>query len=172
MGAHWAERCLSTNYADASSRLMNLGKILAGDLLINNSDRFPLIWDNDGNNSNILFEVKTDEKIDDDLILNPNYLDFNFNDSVAIDTVACCINELDWIGLKNMERYLDRLKKFINYVFEDLKIIISGKFAVNEYEYPSMARFSAFFHTYTGYDIRGRSLFRIIEGMVIGLYNI
>ena len=71
-----------------------------------------------------------------------------------------------------MERYLGRVKTFINSVFEDLKIIISGKFAVNEYEYPSLHRFSGFFHTYTGYDIRGRSLFRIIEGMVIGLFNI
>lgn len=151
---------------------MNIGKIIAGDLFINNSDRFPLVWDNDGNNSNILFEVKTDEKIDDELIENPNYLDFNYNDAVAIDTVAFCINELDRIGIKNMERYLGRVKNFINSVFEDLKIIISGKFAVNEYEYPSMHRFSGFFHTYTGYDIRGRSLFRIIEGMVIGLFNI
>ena len=151
---------------------MNIGKIIAGDLLINNSDWFPLVWDNDGNNSNILFEVKTNEKIDDDLIENPNYLDFNYNDAVAIDTVACCINELDRIGMKNMEWYLDRVKYFINSVFEDLKIIISGKFAVNEYDYPSMKWFSAFFHTYTGYDIRGWSLFRIIEGMVIGLFNI
>lgn len=88
---------------------MNIGKMIAGDLLINNSDRFPLVWDNDGNYQNILFEVKTDEKIDDELILNPNYLDFNFNDSVAIDTVACCINEFDRIGLKNMEKYLQRV---------------------------------------------------------------
>ena len=153
MGPLRAERCLSTNYADASSRLMNIGKIIAGDLFINNSDRFPLVWDNDGNNSNILFEVKTNEKIDDELIENPNYLDFNYNDAVAIDTVTYCINELDRIGIKNMERYLDRVKYFINSVFEDLKIIISGKFAVNEYDYPSMQRFSSFFHTYTGYDI-------------------
>jgi len=107
IGSLRAERCLSTNYADASSRLMNLGKIMAGDLLVNNSDRFPLVWDNDGNYTNILFEVKTDEKIDDELILNPNYLDFNFNDSVAIDTVACCINHMDRIAMKNMERYLE-----------------------------------------------------------------
>ena len=96
---------MSTNYADASSRLMNLGKTIAGDILINNSDRFPLIWDNDGNYSNILFEVKTDEKIDDELILNPDYTDFNFNDAVAIDTVAHTINEFDRIAMKNMETY-------------------------------------------------------------------
>jgi hypothetical protein len=64
------------------------------------------------------------------------------------------------------------VRTFIQNVFEDLKIIISGKHAVNEYDYPSMARFSSFFHQYTGYDVRGRSLFRIIEGMVIGLFNI
>lgn len=106
------------------------------------------------------------------MILNPNYLDFNFNDAVAIDTVACCINEFDWVGIKNLEWYLDRVRWFINGVFEDLKIIISGKYAVNEYDYPGMAWFSSFFHQYTGYDVRGRSLFRIIEGFVIGLFNI
>ena len=71
-----------------------------------------------------------------------------------------------------MERYLERVKYFINSVFDDLKLIISGKVAVNEYDYPSLKWFSAFFHTYTNYDIRGWSLFRIIEGMVIGLFNI
>lgn len=80
IGEKRAERCMSTNYADASSRLINIGRIVAGDLLINNMDRFPVIWDNDGNYGNILFEVKTDEKIDDELLLEPNYTDFNFND--------------------------------------------------------------------------------------------
>jgi hypothetical protein len=114
MGQLRTERCMSTNYADASSRLMNMGKIIAGDLLINNGDRFPILWDNDGNSSNFLFELKTDEKIDDELLLNPNYTDFNFNDSVAIDTVCRCINEFDRVGMKNMERYLERVTLFIN----------------------------------------------------------
>lgn len=35
-----------------------------------------------------------------------------------------------------------------------------------------MKNLASFVYTHTGYDIRGRSLFRIIEGVVIGLFNI
>jgi len=66
--------------------LINIGRIIAADILMNNNDRFPLIWDTDGNYGNILFEVKTDEKVDDELLLEPTYTEINFNDSVAIDT--------------------------------------------------------------------------------------
>lgn len=163
---------MSTNYADASSRLINIGRIIAADLFLNNNDRFPLIWDNDGNYGNILFEVKTDEKIDDELLLEPNYTDLNFNDSVAIDTICHCIDETNRYGQKGAEKYLKRLRDFINQLFSDLKGIISGKYSVNEYDYFSLRTMSAFVHTYTSYDIRGRSLFRIIEGIIIGLFNI
>ena len=35
-----------------------------------------------------------------------------------------------------------------------------------------MKLLSAYVHTHSAYDIRGRSLFRIIEGIIIGLFNI
>eukprot|EP00344_Euplotes_crassus_P009527 CAMPEP_0197018956 /NCGR_PEP_ID=MMETSP1380-20130617/80409_1 /TAXON_ID=5936 /ORGANISM="Euplotes crassus, Strain CT5" /LENGTH=209 /DNA_ID=CAMNT_0042446273 /DNA_START=635 /DNA_END=1264 /DNA_ORIENTATION=+ len=35
-----------------------------------------------------------------------------------------------------------------------------------------MKNLASFVYTYTGYDIRGRSLFRIIEGIIIGIFNI
>ena len=78
IGEKRAERCLSTNYADASSRLINIGRIIAVDMLLNNLRDFP----------EVLFEVKTDEKVDDELLLEPNYTDLNFNDAVAIDSVC------------------------------------------------------------------------------------
>jgi hypothetical protein len=151
---------------------VNLGRIIAGDLFINNGDRFPVIWDSDGNYTNILFEVKTDDKIDDELILEPTYTDFNFNNSVGVDTVCQCVDEFDKVGQRAAARYLGRLKEFIELMFTDLKEIISGKSSVNSYEYQSMKRVAAFLYTYTTYDIRGRSLFRIIEGIIIGLFNI
>lgn len=172
IGDKRAERCLSTNYADASSRLINIGRIIAADLFMNNNDRFPLIWDNDGNYGNILFEVKTDEKIDDDLLMEPNYTDLNFNDSVAIDTQVRCIDETNRYGKVGTEKYLKRVRGFIDMIFSDLKEIISGTSSVNAYEYDCMKNLASFVYTHTGYDIRGRSLFRIIEGVVIGLFNI
>ena len=153
MGKFRAERCFSTNYPDASRRLINIGKIISGDLLLNNPDRFPLIWDNEGNHTNMLFEVKTDEKIDDELILNPNYTDFSYSDCVAIDTMTYSIAPVDRIALRNTERYLERLEQFLEAMFKDVEIIIQGLHTVNEYSYPSLKRFTAFIYNYTGYDV-------------------
>lgn len=91
---------------------------------------------------------------------------------MAIDTISYTIDESDRFGMKNAEKYMTKVEDFIESLFNDLQIIISGKHSVNSYEYPSMKRLAAFIHTHSAYDIRGRSLFRIIEGVVIGLYNI
>jgi hypothetical protein len=60
MSPERADRCFNTSYPDTSNRLMNIGKIIAGDLFINNCNRFPLVWDDfkeEGNERNILFEI-------------------------------------------------------------------------------------------------------------------
>ena len=91
MGAKRADRCFNVAYPDASNRLINLGKIIAADIVVNNPDRMPMIWDNHGNSSNLLFEINTDEKIDDEKIANMDYTDFQFASSVAIDNKCFCI---------------------------------------------------------------------------------
>jgi hypothetical protein len=55
---------------------MWLTLIIAADVMTNNSDRMPMIWDNHGNSTNILFEINTDEKIDDEKIANMDYSEF------------------------------------------------------------------------------------------------
>ena len=57
-------------------------------------------------------------------------------------------------------------------MFYDLRFIINGDVAVNEYTYPSIKRVLDFFKDNTLYEIKGRAAFRIIEGIVIGLFNI
>jgi len=43
---------------------------------------------------------------------------------------------------------------------------------VYDYHFPSIKRVLDFFYDHTLYDFRGRAAFRIIEGIVIGLFNI
>ena len=76
MGFKRADRCFNVAFPDASNRLINLGKIIAADICVNNPDRMPMIWDNHGNTTNLLFEINTDEKIDDEKIANMDYSDF------------------------------------------------------------------------------------------------
>ena len=80
-----ADRCFNVAFPDASNRLINIGKMIAADIIVNNPDRMPMIWDNHGNSTNILFEITTDEKIDDDKIANLDYTNFTFLQSIAID---------------------------------------------------------------------------------------
>ena len=82
-------------YADASNRLINIGKIIAADICVNNPERMPMIWDNHGNSTNLLFEIVTDEKIDDDKIANMDYSDFSFQHTVVIDNKCLCIHQND-----------------------------------------------------------------------------
>lgn len=43
---------------------------------------------------------------------------------------------------------------------------------MNDYHYPSIKRVLDFYHDHTLYTIKGRAAFRIIEGIVIGFFNI
>ncbi len=67
---------------------------------------------------------------------------------------------------------MKRVESFIEAVFKDLNLIINGDVAVNDYHYPSIKRVLDFFKDHTLYEIKGRAAFRIIEGIVIGLFNI
>jgi hypothetical protein len=51
-------------------------------------------------------------------------------------------------------------------------VLINGTVAVNEYGYPSIKRVLDFFRDHTLYEIKGRAAFRVIEGIIIGLFNI
>lgn len=57
-------------------------------------------------------------------------------------------------------------------VFQDLRLIINGDVAVNDYHYPSIKRILDFYYDHTLYRIEGRAAFRIIEGIIIGFFNL
>ncbi len=139
---------------------------------MNNPDRMPMIWDNHGNSTNILFEIKTDEKIDDDTIANMDYTDFSFQNSIAIDNKCYTIKQTDRALINNLRSYLNRIENFFEAVFKDLRLIINGDIAVNDYHFPSIKAVLDFFYDNTLYEIRGRAAFRVIEGIIIGMFNI
>jgi hypothetical protein len=57
-------------------------------------------------------------------------------------------------------------------VFRDLRYVINGEVAVTDYEFPSIKKILDFFRDNTLYEMKGRAAFRIIEGIVIGMFNI
>lgn len=126
MGAKRADRCFNVTYPDASNRLINIGKIIAADICVNNPDRMPMIWDNHGNSTNLLFEISTDEKIDQDKIANMDYSEFSFQQTVAIDNKCFCMHQNDMGSIQYLKEYLKRIEGFFEAVFKDLRLIING----------------------------------------------
>ncbi|KAF2075052.1 hypothetical protein CYY_003662 [Polysphondylium violaceum] len=83
-------------------KLIQLGQIIAFDMFCNNWDRFPLIWDNNGNFSNILFYEQP--------IKNGWYFSL-------IDSNISCINNSSFtVGY---HRYINRLKSLLYSIFKN-----------------------------------------------------
>ena len=80
-------------------RLEEIGRMMVFDMLINNSDRIPLIWDNEGNPRNFL--VRTGHSGDG--ASEPNF------EIVPIDQAVRCIDPEDANSTTNHERYMSRV---------------------------------------------------------------
>lgn len=57
-------------------------------------------------------------------------------------------------------------------IFEDLALIRTGKAAVIEYTYPSLSDTIEFLRENCQYELKGRQCLRVLEGLVLGLFNI
>jgi ankyrin repeat protein len=81
----------ATEVLGDTQNLRHLGKIIAFDMLINNTDRFPVVWDNEGNLGNLLFDES--------------------GAIVAIDQMLIAIDSENENPL--LQKYLDRVDGFL-----------------------------------------------------------
>jgi len=71
--------------------LRTLGTLIAFDMIINNFDRLPCIWENGGNAGNIMFEMAT-------------------GDPLSIDNMVCCIPPENEMA---SSKYLERVRQIV-----------------------------------------------------------
>jgi len=85
LGPKKAEKYMSA--ADKASQLdlIEIGKVVATDTLVNMVDRYPMIWDNDGNPENLIFNLKTKHKNTSEELKDFNNTSFGLKGTVAID---------------------------------------------------------------------------------------
>lgn len=96
------------------------------DTFLNNYDRYPLIWDNEGNANNIIFSLQTNYTTKTEEVKNPHNLDLKFLEIYAIDHRMITFDIKSEIARKNIEKYYSRLQDFLNSVFMDLKKIMGS----------------------------------------------
>ena len=112
----------------AKDRLIRLGMTLASDTFINNYDRYPLIWDNDGNPENILVRVNARPESLDCLkttkdLKNPENLEIDFGTFVALDNNPNLLDKSNRMAAPNIEAYHKRLDKFLTELLQELEMI-------------------------------------------------
>jgi hypothetical protein len=90
---------LKINESLSSHQIQQLGSIIAGDILLNNWDRLPFVWNNNGNPYNLIVSLNTDLK-----------------DIIAIDQRPTAL-----FG-PGEEKYLQVLESFLKNLAENLDI--------------------------------------------------
>ena len=113
MGPQKAEKIFSGIDEISIDRLINLGRIFAMDTVINNSDRYPVLWENNGNPENLLLKVKTLEKTTTKELRNPLNFDLGFINFVAIDNRVNLLDRNCKYSLPNLVKYEENLNLFV-----------------------------------------------------------
>ena len=130
-------KCFDPSLPDSQDRLFTLGKLIAGDIFLNNSDRIPCHSPKQGNAGNILFELKVDESLDEEAFKNSD--DVTFIETVAVDNKCYPV-----VHKEGLEAYMNQVTSWIAELFGDLRIIMDGEKPLSEYEYPSLRYVTGF----------------------------
>jgi hypothetical protein len=163
---------------DTPDRFIALGKLIAADIFVNNNDRFPALHVRDsehlGNPRNLIFQIVLDDKCtNEDQYREPEYNELNFEGScVAIDNKCFAIQIQDKTKKDIIIPYLNDVRDFLQSIFRDLKKLEHGDAPITEFDYPSLTKLRHFLFEQTNYTIQGRECLKVLEGLVIGFYNL
>lgn len=130
-------KCFDPSLPDSQDRLFTLGKLIAGDIFLNNSDRIPSHSLKEGNGGNIFFELKVDESLDEEAFRNSD--DVTFTETVAVDNKCYPV-----VHKEGLDAYSAQVTSWITELFGDLRLIMEGEKPLPEYEYPSLRHVTRF----------------------------
>lgn len=127
LGLDAVGQSLRTSY-HPESPLIILGKIIATDIVLNNPDRIPSIWKNDGNPGNIHVEISLTPSLlgRDDLLTSAKNLEYmNMLNVVSIDCQSYPMRVRTAPNLENYMAFLAEVEKFVVELLRDLRIFRS-----------------------------------------------
>ena len=182
MGPKKAEQIFSGVDEISIDRLINLGRIFAMDTIINNSDRYPIVWDNNGNPENLLLKVRTLENTTVKELRDPFNLSLQFLSFVAIDSRVNLLDKNCKYSLPNLIKYEEHMHEFVKdllkYIEEirvlyddniDLLKIVEGKKMNMFIKFKQLRKFIT---KYTFYEITEPNEFLIALGILICYENL
>jgi Actin-fragmin kinase, catalytic. len=168
-----SSKYLDPNTPEGKNRLIKFGMIVATDTLTNVYDRYPMIWDNDGNFENLIFAFKTNFHTTAEEIKDPNNVTLEMKDLYAIDNRIVLFNNDSKIAKQNYDRYMARLSKCIQDIIEYLKQIRNSSTDLKKVEKncERLKQIVSIINETTGYCLIPQGEFYIATGMCIGWIN-
>mgnify|MGYP000954823155 FL=1 len=99
--------------------LIELGRLIGFDMIVNNSDRLPLYWSRQGNVDNIIFPVSEmpADMTWEDLTHHKGAGRLNFGVPCGIDTRPTIIDPNEQLAKRNFERMIDSMRQFLQSMF-------------------------------------------------------
>ncbi|KAL4430099.1 hypothetical protein ABPG74_013546 [Tetrahymena malaccensis] len=179
MGPHRAALVFDHITPESRDRLIRLGMIIAFDTLINNSDRYPLLWDNEGNPDNIIVKMKTTFLNKTEQLRDPNNLTFDYGKFYALDSGLSCVNSKSEQGLRALSKYYIKLENFLNDLFLDMKSVMlaqvdpmtgTGRNGERK-KLNSINQITSFVYQNTLYHMSDMQILQIMIGIIVGVEN-
>lgn len=175
MGLNRARMAFSPSFPPSRDRLIKIGLLMGMDTFLNNTDRYPLIWNNDGNPENILLQFETSWHHHTADLRDPDNLDIPMSDLYAIDNRPNLIPTDTTVGKENFQRYLKTFDGLLEEVFKILRLVKDGRinpFEVAAERFEIGSKVSAFMYKYSMFDIKPLGELQILLGMALCYANI
>ncbi|CAG9331972.1 unnamed protein product [Blepharisma stoltei] len=170
LGPKRSALCFGYDKIKGYSRLRDLGVILALDLFLNNSDRIPLIWNNQGNPNTLCIEVIPTGLYGENLG-DPEYVDIKLGTIFSVDSYCNCLRKDSVLAETLYNQHMERLERYIFSILRDLDEVLEGR-NIGQVHFPSMEKAKEYFQSYANIALDGTQLFQIIKGIVAGLKDI
>jgi hypothetical protein len=138
-------------------RCREIGEIIAVDILLNNDERVPVIWDSDGNPSGFLLSLD----LGADSLSSP--------DSPPFSNVFAIDNNLKTLQNEDSDyptvQYQEKVERYIRATVRDLDDALAGR-AFSLLSLSSLEPIVSFFSKSCGYTLDNYQQFQILKGMM------
>jgi len=152
---------------------ISIGRILAMDIFLNNSDRIPFIWNKTGNLENLLFRVDPDSVLPNCDFKDSKYLDIFIQNAIAFNTKVFSLDPHDRLDLKKLGEYLIVLSEFFKEFFYEIKNLIFDGINIDSMDFKVFNKLSEVFINSTGgYLISNQNIFHLSIGLITMLDDI
>jgi len=149
--------------------------LIAADVFTNNADRYPLIWNNNGNPENLIIRAETDWNSKNEELFDRDNMKFTLARSYAVDNKPNLYGKETQIEEENYNKHLETFDEVVKIVFELLKLVKNGKInpfdsKTRRLQYASIV--STFIYNFIEIDIKPLGELQILLGLCIGFANI